>query len=396
MIGNILFYIPLIVSIGIGLLYLRDLGDVTQMVLRVKRENMHRFIRNEYLLIGVGLGCFLVTTLAYYFLDGGVRWVFWGAVLSIAILYCFPWVWVHVALRNQKDSATYYPVEETWKWVNPSSGVVVIEKDGVARAHPDNHIMRPHLAGNEEGLNGENVVMTYCALSHLGTGYIPEIEGEEVELDVVAQHGNNLILRDNRTGEPIQQIYGHREKDGENSPGMTNWPTFRMSFRGFAKAYPEGKVFLNKPSENLLLRLFDMAIDVVYVPGIIRQHNEAKPLMDNMTRVDDRMHNKTYIWGVNIGKDAVCYTDDFVIEKGGLINATVGGREIVVAYDPIYESLGVWYNDSSVPISQIDFFGKSDQGQLQRVETLKPGMFWHAWAEFFPHSDINRVGKAQG
>jgi hypothetical protein len=396
MIGDILFYAPILVSIGIGFLYFRDLGDVTQMVLRVKRENMHRFIRSEYLLIGIGLGSFFVSALAYFIWDGGVVWLFWAALPLIALLYGFPWVWVHVALRNQKNSATYYSIEEAWEWVNPSSGVVVIEKDGVARAHPDNHIMRPHLAGNEEGLNGENVVMTYCALSNLGTGYVPEIEGEQVKLEVVAQHGNNLILRDNRTGEPIQQIYGHREKGGENSPGMRNWPTFRMSFRGFAKAYPEGTVFLNKPSEILLLRLFDMAVDVVYVPGIIRQHNEAKPLIDNMTHYDDRMHNKAYIWGVNIGRDAVCYTDDFIIENGGLINATIGGNDVVVAYDQIYESLGVWYNDSDVPISEIDFFGKSDQGQLQRVETLKPGMFWHAWVEFYPHTEINRVGKAQG
>lgn len=97
---------------------------------------------------------------------------------------------------------------------------------------------------------------------------------------------------------------------------------------------------------------------------------------------------------MNIGHDAVCYTDDFVIEQGGLINATVGGRDIVVSYDPIFESLGVWYNESDAPVSAIDFFGMSDQGQLQRVETLKPGMFWHAWAEFFPHTEINRVGKA--
>jgi hypothetical protein len=45
-----------------------------------------------------------------------------------------------------------------------------------------------------------------------------------------------------------------------------------------------------------------------------------------------------------------------------------------------------------VPITQIDFFGNSDQGQLKRVETLKSGMFWHVWVEFFQYTDINRVG----
>jgi len=69
-------------------------------------------------------------------------------------------------------------------------------------------------------------------------------------------------------------------------------------------AYPEGTVFLNKPSSNPLLRLFDMAMDTAFTAGIVRQHNEAKPLMNNMTHSDDRLPNKTYVWGVNIGEDA--------------------------------------------------------------------------------------------
>ena len=104
--------------------------------------------------------------------------------------------------------------------------------------------------------------------------------------------------------------------------------------------------------------------------------------------------------GLNIqsfaGDDAVCYTDDFIWENNGLINATIGGREIVVAYDPKYESVGAWYNDSGVPVSQIDFFGNSDQGQLKRVETLKSGMFWHVWVEFFQNTYVNRVGGQAG
>ncbi len=114
-----------------------------------------------------------------------------------------------------------------------------------------------------------------------------------------------------------------------------------MTFRGFQRAYPDGTVFLNKPSANPLVRFFDMAMDTAFTSGIARQHNEAKPLMNNMTHYDDRLPNKTYVWGVNIGEDAVCYTDDFIGENKGLINATIGGRDIVVSYDPKYESVGV-------------------------------------------------------
>lgn len=391
MIGNILFLIGLIVAIGVGFAYFRDLGDISQMFIRVKRKHMIRFIRNEYRLLAVGLGAAALMVLAYFALDAGTKWLFWPGLLLVGVLYGFPWVYVHLGLRNQMSTAKYYSIDEAKELISPSNSVVVIEKDGVARAHPDSQILRPHLAGNDEGLNGENVVMTYCAMANLGIGYTPEIEGKKVDLEVLAQHGNNLILRDNTTGEPIQHIYGYREKDGKTGPAMKPWPTFRVSFRGFQKAYPEGTVFLNKPPSNPLLRLFDMAMDTAFTSGIVRQHNEAKPLMNNMTHHDDRLPNKTYVWGVNIGEDAVCYTDDFIGQNNGLINATIGGRDIVVAYNPKYESVGAWYNDSGVPVTQIDFFGNSDQGQLKRVETLKSGMFWHVWVEFFQHTGINRV-----
>lgn len=366
MIGTLLFWAGLVISVGIGALYFRDLGDVSQMLIRVKRDNVLRFIRNERRLIGIGLSAWAVMTVAHFAVDGGPRTIWWVAALLCVFLYGFPYVWVHVGLRNRKNSAEFYSIEEARAYVSPSNPVIVVENGGVARAHPQAQLLRPHLAGNDKGLDGENVVMTYCAMANLGIGYTPEVEGESLDLEVLAQHGNNLILRDNRTGEPIQQIYGFREADaapGAEEPAcplrpslaMRPWPTFRMTFRGFEKAYPTGTVFLNKPSSNPLLFLIDLALEFLFSASIDRQHREAKPVMDNMTHHDDRLPNKTYVWGVDIGRDAVCWTDDFIVAQGNLVNAEVGGRAVVVAWDPHYESLGVWYNDTGVPIAEIDF-----------------------------------------
>lgn len=389
MLGDILFAIGLLVAVSIGTIYFRDLGDVSQMILRVKRKNIHRAIRHEYRFIAVGLTGAALMTFAHLALGGGPLWLWLVGLGLTALLYGFPYVWVHVGLRNQQKHARYFPIAEAARWVSPSSTVLVIENAGVARAHPDAQIMRPHIAGNAEGLGGENVVMTYCAMANLGVGYKPEVEGKALDLEVLAQHGNNLILRDNTTGQPIQQIYGRRE--GESS-GMSPWPTFRMTFRGFAKAFPDGEVFINPPSANPLLRAFDSIIDKAFTSEIARQHREAAPIMDNMTRHDERLHNKTYVWGVDMGGDAVCWTDDLVVDQGNVVNATVGGVALVVAWDPKFESLGVWYNSSGAAVKQIDFFGKADSGKiLARVESLKPGLFWHVWAEFYPLTDINRI-----
>jgi hypothetical protein len=391
MTGHIIFAISLIVATYIGFTYFRDLGDVTQMLVSVKREDTIRFIRHEYQLLTIGLGAIALMLVSYFFFDGGVNWLFWPALAVLFIFYAFPWVWVHLGLRNQRNSASYYSIEEAREAISPASPVLVIERNCVARAHPDSQLLRPHLAGNNEGLDGENVIMTYCAMANLGIGYVPEIEGASVDLEVLAQHGNNLILRDNTTQEPIQQIYGCRERDAGKGLAMTPWPTFRMTFRTFQKAYPDGKVFLNKPSSNLLLKLFDLVTETVFAAGIARQHNEAKPLMDNMSHRDDRLPTKTYVWGINVGDDAVCFTQDSLVEQGNLVNTEIGSRSIAVAWDPVYESVGAWYNDSGTPITRIDFFGLSDQGNLDRVETLKPGIFWHVWVEFYQKTDINRV-----
>jgi hypothetical protein len=394
MFWSLLFWCSLILSVGIGLVYFRDLGDVSQMILKVKRKNMLRFIRNEYKFLAVGAVATVLMVIAQLVSHASPDWFFWIALLAIFFLYGFPWVWVHLGLRNQADTAKFYSIEEAKKFVAPATSVIVIVNNGKARAHSDYELLRPHLAGNDEGLDGENVVMTYCAMANLGIAYTPEIEGESLELEVLAQHGNNLVLRDNTTNEPIQHIYGQRDRDGKSGPGMKPWPTFRMSFNGFQKAYPDGEMFLNRPSGNPFLRILDIFTDLAFSFGINRQHREENPVMDNMTHHDDRLPNKTYVWGIDINGDAVCYTQDFIVENNNLVNTVVGGRPLVISWDPIYESLGAWYNDSGSEISHVDFFGESDKGKLERVESLKPGLFWHVWVEFFQDTDINRVSKS--
>jgi hypothetical protein len=46
MLGNLLFLIGLIVCLGIGFIYFRDLGDFSQMVMKIKRKNMLRSMAN--------------------------------------------------------------------------------------------------------------------------------------------------------------------------------------------------------------------------------------------------------------------------------------------------------------------------------------------------------------
>ena len=133
MVWKILFWCSLFLSIGIGLIYFRDLGDVSQMVLKVKRHNMVRFIRNENRLIVTGLVAAVVMTISHLLFGAGPGWLFWIVLLLVMFLYGFTWVWVHLGLRNQRDDAKFYSIEEAKKYVAPASSVLVIENNGNAR-----------------------------------------------------------------------------------------------------------------------------------------------------------------------------------------------------------------------------------------------------------------------
>ena len=389
------YWIALTVAAVIGFTYFRDLGDVSQLLLKVKRKNMLWYIRNEYKVIIPGIAAWVLAAVIRFATGAGEPISFWLITIVLLVFYGFTWVWVHIGLRHQQDSATYYSIEEARKYVAPEDSVIVLENSGEARAHPDYEMWRPHLAGSEEGLGGENVILTYCSMTHLGHGFKPEIDGDKLELEVLAQHGNNLIMRDNNTNEPIQQMYGYRERDGTGGPHMQHWPTFRMTFRGFQKAYPEGVVFLNKPTSNILKRLVDWAVNAAFLVGLGKQYRREEPVMNNVEHIDRRLPLKTFVWGFNVGDDYTCYTEDFVKALEAPLNVNIGGRDIVVSYDNRYESVGIYHNDSGNRVGKIDFFGDSDQGRLERVETVRAGSFWHAWANFFPQTDINRT-SAEG
>ena len=52
---SLIYWLCLAVSGAIGFIYFRDLGDVSQFLLKVKRTNMLWIIRNEYKLIMPGI-----------------------------------------------------------------------------------------------------------------------------------------------------------------------------------------------------------------------------------------------------------------------------------------------------------------------------------------------------
>ena len=394
---EILFYLALLTAVYPTWRIFRDLGDITQMFMKVERETILNTIRWEWKLVGAAAAAITTAALCHFILDAGNGALLYTSATISFLMIGFPLLWVHVGLRNQQHSANFYSIEEARNHVRPETSVIVIENDGAARAHPDYEVWRPHLIGTREGLAGENIILTYCALTHLGQGFKAQIDGTTLELEVLAQTGNNLVMRDNTTMEPIQQLHGFRTCDGDSKAGMAHWPTYRMTFRTFQKAYPSGEVFLNRITpfmSNPFLWIFDHFVDALFYLVVSAHDRSTTPAMPTIGTPDPRLQSNTYVWGVNINDDYVAYTEEFVREHG-IINTSISNRRVILAYDETYESLGIWYNDFDLPIQKIDFWGNSELGSHQRVETVRPGAYWCVWAHYFPNTAINRADSLE-
>ena len=142
--------------------------------------------------------------------------VFWIVTAVAALAFYSGYINPSIMMRAQQSNARYYTIVEAKKHLRPETSLIVIEAKGEARGHPDDHILRPHVAGTKDGLGGENVVMTYCGLTHMGIAYKPEIDGEQLELGVMTQLENNLVLWDKKSGEPIQQFWGTKARSGRD------------------------------------------------------------------------------------------------------------------------------------------------------------------------------------
>jgi hypothetical protein len=273
--------------------------------------------------------------------------------------------------------------------------VIVLETDQGARAYTDYYLLQPHVV-NAGTVGGEDVVMTYCGLTNMGIAYSPVLEGKPLQLRVMTQLKNNLVMWDTHSGEPIQQIWGRTEGSGNNGAAMKEWPTLRMPFGTFREMYPDGLVFVNgieQASGNFLVRLWDKLVRDGMMLHAVKtlQWQTDEPAFPTITEFDDRLPNKKLVWAFNVGDDTVAYTKQFIAEEGGLINVQVGGQPLVVFYDAARDGVAVFYNNTGQAIHSVDLFGHSNQGQLQRLETLKSGIFWFIWYEFNRGTDVNRV-----
>jgi Protein of unknown function (DUF3179) len=365
---------------ALGFLFLADL---TQWVIQAPRSvHISVFHLREELMF-LGILAFVIAMIANYLF----KLLNWKSIALHTFNFVSFFVGgfllvTYIMFEPQQNAANFVLIKEASKHLKRDDEVMVLEINGDARAYPSKWMRQPHVVGDVVG--GEDVVMTYCSLSHLGLAYSPYIDGKKVNLKVFTQLQNNLVMYDTLTDEPIQQIYGATE---HTNKGMQGHPTQMMSFDSFKVIYPKGKVFFNPPDD-----LRDTLTRMMLRTVVNWQHELDAPVFPTIDIEQpgfEKLHPKEMVWGVSMNGSNVAYTYEYFRENNWVINTTVGETPVVLVYYPEHRTVGGFERTvdgdeiTVAGVDEIDIHGASRYGKLKRISVVSE-IFWMIWYTFYP------------
>lgn len=369
----ILVSIALAIGIG-GAVLLSELGQL----LNVPRDWVFGYFRIREALSIVAVLATLAVLALHVLRSQMGRWpvIAFSVAMSVCIVvvnWFVPYYW----LRSEQHDAVFIPIAEADVLLEDKDEVLVLEIDGDARAYPREWMQLPHFAGHQVG--GEDVVMSYCALSDLPLAFSTTFNGETADYRVIAQVHNNLIFTDTVSGELFQQITGRGEYSGRSPE---SFPVLRMPWDSFMALYPEGLVFYTQP--NLLDRFTQLIFDAG-----LGSHYQGEPLFPTLAMDDDRLPPGEPVWGITLGSEALAVARS-AFKVSTRLRVSLNGQPFILVWYPDYEFMAAYYaeiNGEPLSSESIDPYGMTDQGQLQRVQ-LYPGVRWMVWSHWYKNSRL--------
>lgn len=313
------------------------------------------------------------------------RWVVIG--LSLVAVGLFVGGFVnppYLMFRSQQHGAAYISAAEALEELDGAEEVSVIIVGDDAAAFPYRWINQPHIAGANVG--GEDVVLTWCGLSHLGLGFKTRLPAEGMascNLKVMTQLENNLVMFDAETGEPIQQIYGELRNSGRP---LDRVPTVMMTLGTFAELYPDGRVFyapITNPWDGLTRAMMFDATE--------QNYDRSNPdfAFPTLKHFDERAPRKEQVYGIVIDGQALAYTRDYIREQGGVVLAEHGGTEFTVKDFLQYDVVDVFHGH----VPEVSIHGRVGEERVDRLPHASR-VLWTIWANYFRDTWLNGAPPA--
>jgi hypothetical protein len=259
--------------------------------------------------------------------------------------------------------------------------VMVLEINGDARAYPITYITQTHIAGGEQ-IGGEDVVMTFCGLSHLSVPFANEVNGQALDLRVMGQFHNNLVLFDTHTNEPIHQIKAKFEHEGT---ALKKYPSVIMSVENFIKLYPDGKIYYRAPEDRDFI---DKLVFALLEHAMGEQYDISTPELafDTSPFNDKRLRAKERIYAIINQEEGIVFTKEFIAEKsGGYFEYDLNGQTIAIKYFAEYDYIDMFVGSDA---QEVNHLGELPDGRkLSKFRHINQ-MLWRVYQYFYPESEL--------
>lgn len=375
-----LFWMATGVALIISMVGFFALADMIQFVVHFPREFTFAVWGWRTPLIVIFVVTFLTSMVLGLGRHAAPRWLVVGCALLNAGLFLGGFVNApYLMFRSQHSGAEYVTVREAIEELGADEEASVIVIGDEAVAFPYRWINQPHIAGATIG--GEDVVLTWCGLSHLGLGFKTEVPGEDMgscSLMVLTQLENNLVMFDSETGEPIQQIYGTMRDSGRE---LERVPTIMMTLGAFAELWPEGEVF-HAPVTNP----WDRLTQAMMFPATEQNYDRSDPdfSFPTIAYFDERTHAKEQVYGLVVGGEPIAFTRAYIEERGGTVLAEHGGTKFTVKLFPEHDVVDVFHGH----VPDVDVRGRVGDDRVARLPHASR-VLWAVWANFYRDTWLN-------
>lgn len=302
------------------------------------------------------------------------------AVVVIGCLIATKFATPYILFPSKQHSTVYRAVGELEGYLDSTDLVYAVEHEGVVRGYPQKLIWQNHIFGGD--FAGDDVVFTYCVLTNLPIPYTNELDGEPMDLKVLAQTNNNLLMWDTRSGEIIQQITNASDI---SETQLEPLPVVEMSWQAFQNLYPDGTVALIEFTTPL-----ERAMDAMMT--VEDAHGGDDWMFSTVDFSDERLHSKEKIIGIADGDESRAYTRGYLVNEG-LVYADVGDKHLVLAHLPEHDVIVAFdrmRDGKLLDVTEVDYFGNTtEHGKLERAFVYQ-GPMWAVWVHYFPMTELYR------
>jgi len=289
--------------------------------------------------------------------------------------------------------------------LSPENRVIGVERDGEARAYPL-LILNWHEIVNDTF--GGPLLVTFCPLCGSGVTAERTVDGEETHFGVSGYlWQSDLVMYDEKTGSLWSQILAKAINGPKTDTTLTLTPSTITTWGEWQEANPETTVLLPPPESGTIVD----ARPRDYTVQPYGQYGESDDVGIGFNDFDDdRLHPKATVLGLANDGTSRAYPLD-AVGSNAVVNDTVGGLEVVVtsteggslfAYERVVDGDTLTFENADATQMRAGgsrwkkATGEAVDGPHEGMRLARANgrsqMFWFAWADFHPETEIYGTG----